>query len=207
MPFIKDGIYVLTKDDAPFEAEVCYYLAYHVKSAIISIEKMLAERVNPLGFNSEVQYRHYYTDHLIFSLGQIANRFWKKSNQSQIYKHRVDANVDLFKFTASEYPTLCSELIKSIRNTVEHIEEYNIKTIQTSRGVGGFNTINENTDVKQLAAVKGRDDVHIYTLNLVEHVLYVKRDDKLLLDLDSLKTDLTKLYKRIEYVNSCRTPF
>lgn len=208
MPFLQDGGFAINREDSPYEAEICYYLAYHVKSALVSIERLLDGEADYSDFENEAQYRHYYTDHLIFSLGQISNRFWKKNNQSQAYKARVDANIALFDFHDTVYPVLCTDLVRSIRNTIEHLEEYNITTIQANRGVGGFNTISKESDSAHLAAVQGRDDVHIYTLDLIKHYLYVKRGNrKLYLDIDSLKQDLNKLYSRIQYVNSLRTVF
>ena len=91
---------------------------------------------------------------------------------------------------------------------MEHLEEYNIKTIEKKRGVGGFNTIDKSSSKDLVEALKKRDDVHIYTLDRINGAIYVKRNEKkIYLDLHSLKTDLEKLSIRIDYVNEMRSFF
>ena len=92
------GVYVDDGDKA-YELETCYYLQFHIKSALVSIGYLLSPDFHNIPFNNKAQYYHYYTDHLLFAMGQITERFQVKdknkdklSTQEKLYNERREIN-------------------------------------------------------------------------------------------------------------------
>ena len=140
-------------------------------------------------FESESQYLHYYTDHLLYSIGQISSRFAESKNDQQ--NERVKLNRSNFQFSSKDYPILSN---KKYRNTIEHIDEYNQYVIERFHGVGGFNFIDVSVDPQMMYHVLQNKQSHIYTLDLIDRKIYIQRKEKeLILNVDELKTELTRL--------------
>lgn len=192
MSLICNGVYVDT-DDKAFEAETSYYLQFQINSSLVSIDYIVNCRYNNSGFNSKAEYYHYYLDHLLYSMGQISVRFKpvdKKINAEEI-NERVRTNCKNYQFDENKYPILSN---KQFRNTVEHIDEYNIKTILKYKGVGGFNYIDNETDKKLIEILRKDKTSHIYTLDLLGDEVYIQKGDKSLsFNINSLKRELEEL--------------
>lgn len=196
MPLLANGFYA-EGDDRGYEAETTYYLGFQIKSALVSLNKLLEEKKDISEFDSFPEYCHFYTDHLLYSMGQINNRFFSSNNKSK-KKDRVRRSVNMqnYKFSEKEFPILSN---KNARNTVEHLEEYNSSIIEQYGGVGGFNVIfpNMQEDVKEV--IERRNDIHPYTLNLIENSLYILRNkEHITIDLMALKEELLKLRRNVD---------
>ena len=189
MPMMEQGIYTDT-GDKPSEFESCYYLNFQITSALYSlacIDNYKSARLDI--FESESQYLHYYTDHLLYSIGQISSRFAESKNDQQ--NERVKLNRSNFQFSSKDYPILSN---KKYRNTIEHIDEYNQYVIERFHGVGGFNFIDVSVDPQMMYHVLQNKQSHIYTLDLIDRKIYIQRKEKeLILNVDELKTELTRL--------------
>ena len=103
MPFIDPGVYADTVDKS-YEVESCYYLEFQIKSALISLKKL--EQEIDTDFDSKYQYYHFYVDHLLYSLGQIGNRFIATDKDRGLNLERKNANCINFEFTQEKYPIL-----------------------------------------------------------------------------------------------------
>lgn len=199
MPLIKGGIYIRT-DDAPFEAESCYYLNFQVVSALAAIEYITVSQPPLLSvFENECQYYHYHTDHLLYSIGQISARFLISEKKDKgIVLERKRMNVNNFQFLSDSFPILSD---RKCRNTIEHIDEHNQKIIELRKGVGGFNLINNNTPPDLIEVLRAQRTTHPYTLDLLNReILIVRGGEELLsINLDGLKEELLKLRSNIKY--------
>ena len=191
MPLTKDGVYIET-DDRGYEAEATYYLSFHILSALFSIKKLLCGENRTEGFENEVQYYHYYVDHLLFSVGQIHNRFFSGHKSKREDNRLREQNEINYAFSPEKYPVLSD---KNARNTVEHIEEYNRLIIAEHYGVGGFNCIMEGMSPDARKAIEGRRETHPYTLDLIHKTLYVVRKG------DAIQIDLMELREELECLN------
>lgn len=202
MPLIKPGIYA-KNDDLANEAETTYYLRFHIKSALISLHMISSyDKKDDVIYESKAQYYHFYTDHLLYSLGQIAERFRLSSKKNPTakeieYNERRKINRNNYQFTDKEFPILSD---KSFRNTVEHIDEHNVDIIDNHIGVGGFNYIDDSTSDELIDMLLSNRHNHIYTLNLKTMEIYITRqENKLTLDLTLLTSELNHL---LDNVNS-----
>lgn len=126
-------------------------------------------------YENKAQYYHYYSDHLLYSPGQITERFRLKDNPSKKekeYYERRKINRDNYQFTDKDFPILSN---KDFRNTIEHIDEHNIKVINDHNGAGGFNYIDDETSEKLVDELLSQRHNHIYTLDLrKKRTLYYK---------------------------------
>lgn len=196
---ICNGVYVDTGDKM-FEAETSYYLQFQIDSALISIDYITncGYDINSI-FKSKAEYYHYYLDHLLYSIGQIANRFKpvnNKTKNAEAINERVIANCKNYQFSESKYPILSNKLY---RNTVEHIDEYNVGTIINHKGVGGFNYIDNDTDTDLIEFLRKDKSKHIYTLDLIVGEVYIQREEtELRLNIASLKNELEELKVSVE---------
>lgn len=188
--------YINTPDDA-YEAETSYYLHFQLVSALISLDHIYNCKYSDSDlFESKAQYYHYYTDHLLYSLGQIAERFRESNNPNSTndYFVRRSANRINYGFDKNNYPILSN---KAFRNTIEHIDEHNIEVIKKHDAVGGFNTIDENTPEERKDTLRNKRNNHTYTLDLLLKRLYIEREDTpLTMNLDDLKNELLDLKKK-----------
>lgn len=199
MPLIKGGLYMRT-DDTPFEAESCYYLNFQVVSALAAIEYITVSQPQLLSvFENECQYYHYHTDHLLYSIGQISTRFLisERADKKSV-QERKRINRNNFQFSPDDFPILSD---KRCRNTIEHIDESNQKIIETQKGVGGFNLINENTSPDLIEILRAQRTTHPYTLDLLKREILITRngDELLSINLNSLKEELLRLLSNIKY--------
>ena len=193
MPLISKGVYVFD-DDREFERESVYYLSFQIVSALISLDYLNNYRDDPV-WENKYTYYHYYTDHLLFSVGMIAKRFIITDKDSDIDLERKKANRQNYQFTEDKYPILSD---RRARNTIEHMDEYNHKTITQKQGVGGFNVIDNTTPPELLDALYNRKDVHPYTLDLINRELLIRRNTiDLVIKLDSLKDELKSLHENV----------
>ena len=141
MPLMTSGVYI-GSDDRGYEAETSYYLNFQIISALASLAKIDSFN-DSYGWENPCQYYHYYTDHLLFSIGQITNRFQVNNRDSEKEKERKTLNRGNYQFSEDRFPLLSD---KKARNVVEHIDEYNLNIIESNRGVGGFNLIDASTE-------------------------------------------------------------
>jgi hypothetical protein len=195
MPFLSSGIYIRTSE-MPYEAESSYYLKYQIKSALISIDKLMQDF--DIAFDSKCQYCHYYTDHLLYSYGQISNRFVITPKDVGLTRERKEANRRNFEFTEVKYPILSD---KCARNTIEHIDEHNQLVIEKCNGVGGFNLIDRETPEELTLVFRNERKSHPYTLDLVRgEIMIVRNGTSIDVNLASLKLELLALYDRVSSV-------
>ncbi|MBQ0014338.1 MAG: hypothetical protein KBS82_03345 [Oscillospiraceae bacterium] len=194
MPLLQNGVYV-ENSDKPYELETVYYLNFHILSALFSIERLYSFETNEI-WNNKVQYYHYYADHLLFCVGQIANRFVDgNSKKSLLERKRI--NRGNFNFTDEKYPILSN---KSARNVIEHIDERNQKIIANKQGVGGFNIIDDATSLELTKTLRERTDSHPYTLDLIKKELLIRDNESdLVINIDYLKQELELLHKSVIY--------
>lgn len=196
MPLIAPGVYIDNGEKA-YEVEVCYYLNFYIESALISIKKIRELESNDIAlFGNKYQYYHYYTDHVLFAMGQINNRFKSTKNDSNSLRERKQANRKNFKFAEEQYPILSD---KNGRNTIEHIDEYNQMTIDALNGVGGFNVIGLETDDELIQCLRTNRSTHPYTLDLVgERILIFRKGAEIDISVLELERELNSLKKNVE---------
>ncbi len=198
MPLIAPGVYANCGDIAN-EAETTYYLRFHIKSALISLDMISTyNQEKDKVFENKSQYLHYYTDHLLYSLGQIAERFRvkdKPSAKEADYYERRKLNRKNFQFTDNDFPLLSN---KDFRNTIEHIDEHNIDVINNHNGVGGFNYIDDDIHDELANTLLSTRQNHIYTLDLSKNLLYITRQgNELVLDFALLTDELNRLMMNV----------
>lgn len=108
--------YINSADEA-HELETSYYLHFQLVSALISLDHIYNCKYSDSNlFESEAQYYHYYIDHhyidhLLYSLGQIAERFRESNNpnSSNDYFVRRSANRNNYGFDKNNYPILSNK--------------------------------------------------------------------------------------------------
>lgn len=194
MPLIAGGLYIDCGDKA-YEAETTYYLNFHILSALASKERLLSFE-NQFIWENKCQYYHYYCDHLLFSIGQISNRFIVRKKDKTIIRERKKLNRMNYHFYENDYPILSN---KTARNTIEHIDEYNSDIIENNHGVGGFNLISTDTDVKLIQDLRCNRSIYPYTLDLINNELLIYRNgEDVSVQLDSLHGELLKLQKSVK---------
>lgn len=206
MPF-SNGIYIQSKDLEPFEFETNYYLDFHIKSALFSIDSILKkDSIVSACFDSDQQYYHFFCDHLLHSIGQISQRFYNSLTQEDPYYLKFESiiknNIANYSFSKEHYPILCD---KNYRHALEHINETNICIILASKGVGGFNVIDINTEAELANELRRRRENHPYTLDLQRRKIYLtkkssKKCDIRTIDLDRLKKELISLQSSVKSV-------
>ena len=203
MAVVLPGMYFETKDK-PYEAESSYYLNFQIQSALVAIQYLESNTdISETYFHSKAEYYHFYTDHLLFSIGQISNRFLFTSNDTKIDKERKIINRSNFQFTEEKYPILSD---KKARNTIEHIDEYDNQTILKSGGVGGFNYIDSDTDEVLAAELRNRRTTHIYTLDLIKsELLILKSNSEVTVNLKGLKQELVSLQTDVKWLLNMAT--
>lgn len=201
MPLIAPGVYMET-EDRPYEFESSYYLNFQIVSALVSVEYIMAIQPQiPAIFENKYQYYHYYADHLLYSIGQISNRFVIDNKDKGIILERKQANIQNFQFSPNDFPILSD---KRCRNTIEHIDEHNQRIINEHDVVGGFNVIDIDTDpdlVKEFLNLR-----HPYTLDLLnKEIIVLRNNERLSVKIDDLKDELLKLHSNVKYFSEMRT--
>lgn len=195
MPLITEGVYVRC-DDSNYEAETTYYLNFQILSALASLDR-LNNYDDRFLWENRCQYYHYYCDHLLYSIGQISNRFIINPNEKdRLLKERKQLNRANYQFSETNYPILSD---KNARNTIEHIDEHNQNIISKKHGVGGFNLIDSETDMVLIKELRSRRETHIYTLDLLKKELLIHRKGKdITISLESLHNELLQLQNNVK---------
>lgn len=188
MPLLQNGVYI-GNDEGPYEAESAYYLNFHILSALVSIEHLFCFEPSEL-WENKCQYYHYYTDHLLFCIGQIANRF-VIGNSNGLRLDRKKKNRDNYRFTDERYPILSN---KDARNAIEHIDERNQQIIAAKNGVGGFNLIDNDTAPNLEMILREKKDLHPYTLDLKKNEILIRSNNiDWIISITELKAELESL--------------
>lgn len=203
MPLIARGVYADTGEKS-YEVEVVYYLKFYIESALISIKKLRSMETDDNSlFGDKYQHYHYYTDHIMFSVGQISSRFIFAKKDSKGLRNRKKANRTNFEFNKEQYPILSD---KNGRNTIVHIDEYNQKTINKLKGVGGFNLIDSETDAELVEFLKTNRRTHPYTLDLIgERILIFRKGAEIDISIIDLERELNLLKKSVEELRNMIT--
>lgn len=195
MPLMMQGVYADNPDERAYEFESSYYLTFHIHSALASLSH-LETYADCYDWESRCEYYHYYSDHLLYSLGQIANRFLPGMKDKEIDKERKEANRTNYCFSEIIFPILSD---KKARNTIEHIDEYNHAIILSQKAVGGFNVIDSQTDPELVDQLRKRKDCQPYTLDLLRKELYIRRkEEDLVLPFVQLQQELLSLQNNVK---------
>lgn len=196
MPLDDNGDYVESAgNDKAHEYEASYYLNYHIVSSLSSLDH-LYEHDGSYNWENRCQYYHYYTDHLLFSIGQIAERFMIHKSDSDISKRLKTMNCRNYRFEEDKFPILSN---KKPRNIIEHIDEKNRTAITKYSGVGGFNLIDDTTEDELASELRKRRDVNPYTLDLIHRELLITGDDaEITISLENLNKELLQLRGNIK---------
>lgn len=195
MPLISD-VYI-KNSETPYEAESCHYLDFQITSALFSIECLFSKPIEHPLFRNKYQYYHYYTDHLIYTLGQISSRFVITPKDKGLFLERKQANIQNFGFSDDVFPILSD---RDVRNTIEHIDEHNQSIIKDKKGVGGFNMIDPETSEESIEFFRNNRLTHPYTLDLLTHeILVVRKGKNVEINLDELKEELLQLKRKVDY--------
>jgi len=196
MPLALKGVYFSTDgEEKAYEVESSYYLNYHLISAIFSLEKIRVFEKSSL--LSKQQYYHYYTDHLMFSWGQIASRFLAKDYDERCLAEAKRSNRQNYLFSKDTFPLLSN---KRARNILEHLDEYNVFTISELKGVGGFNLIDEETGEDLIHELSSRRTTHPYTLNLRQREIWLydqRASKKININIEQLEAEIHLLQKNV----------
>lgn len=182
-------------DRGALEAETSYYLLFHIDSALISIHfltntDLYCESV----FLLKPRYYHFYSDHLFFSWGQIVDRFHSKSRDESIISLLHNNRMN-YHFDENKYQLLSD---KTARNFVEHINERNITTIKEIRGVGGFNSIDFETDEKFAKDILGRRNSHNYIFDYCNRMILIYNQGASIdISIDELREELIRLRESV----------
>jgi len=195
MPLIAKGVYADCGDMA-FEIETTYYLNFQILSSLVSLER-LDLYDDRFWWENRFQYYHYYCDHLLFSIGQISNRFIITSrDRNHTIKERKRFNSTNYQFVEHVFPILSD---KRARNMMEHIDEHNQSIIESHHGVGGFNLIDTETDSDLANDLRSRRDTHPYTLDLVRRELLLRwKNDDVTISLEKLRDELLALQSNVK---------
>ncbi len=196
MSYLIPGVFLYSDDDLPYEAEECYFLDYQILSTLVSIEYLLKPHYDSnMPFKSKYVYYHFYTDHLLFSWGQICSRFIINNSDNKDERERKQSCSHNFQFDEIKYPILSD---KKARNTIEHLDEYNHYLIQIYDGVGGFNLIDSSESEELIDYLRKNRQTHPYTLDLLKNQLYIQRKEgELTIDLIALKIELEQLQRSV----------
>lgn len=194
MALIPGGIYCVD-ENTPYDYEANYYLDFQIFSALKSLD-YLNSKCEESEWNNKCQYYHYYTDHLLYSIGQISNRFIIGKFDNSFTQNRKNANRRNFEFDEDKYPIISD---KSARNMVEHIDERNQDIIKNRNGVGGFCLIDVDTNSELVDKLKNKKATQPYTLDLINKELLIRnKEDDLVISLDALRTELATLQKSVQ---------
>lgn len=194
MPILKDKVYVeIAGKEKAYECESIYYLDFQITSALFSLER-LNDETHIGDWANKCQYYHYYSDHLLYSIGQIANRFATVSGDNKESRDRKKQNRLNFSFDDTEFVILST---KYARNAVEHIDSYNSKIIEKHNGVGGFNLIDKETDLDQINRYRKKRYLYPYTLDLINYEILLRNDSNFTVSLSDLRVELDKLQRNV----------
>ena len=201
MALIARGVYADTGEKA-FEAETCYYLLFHIHSIHFCIDQLGQKResIDLSEWRNECEFYHFYCDHLLFSLGQISNRLVITRRTKEKYKERIEENRKNFNFEDALFPIISE---KNIRNTIEHIDEYDVDIVSEMGGVGGFNVIFDDLNEIIKDRIINSKDAHPYCYDTVEQKIVVHRSGtRLVISIEELCNELSILEEAVNYLQS-----
>lgn len=199
MPLDENNVYI-EGNEKPYEAESAYYLNFQIVSALFSLDRMQS-RPDDDYWENRCQYYHYYSDHLLYSLGQIINRFVITDKDKDMVLERKQKNRMNYRFYKETYPILSD---KRARNMVEHIDEYNQKIIQENKGVGGFNLIDNEANEDLVEVLRSKRNLHPYTLDLLRGELLIRwKTENLVIVLSELESELRLLHSSVKMFMEC----
>lgn len=201
MAMLCKGVYADTGEKA-FEAETCYYLLFHIHSVRVCIAHLRTERkcVDFSEWKNECGYYHFYCDHLLFSLGQISNRLVITDKTKERFRERIRENRKNFDFDDALYPIISE---KNTRNTVEHIDEYDVDVVLQAGGVGGFNVIFDDLEDSIKDRIRTSKDEHPYYFDTIEQEIVIYRSGKkLTIKLEELSDEVSRLNETISDLQS-----
>ena len=185
-------------DETPYEAEAVYYLNFQITSALSSLDHLSTLCNDGFVWENKYEYYHYYSDHLMFSIGQIANRFVPSGKDNQEKKERKKRNRNSFQFTQEQFPILSD---KRARNVIEHIDERDTLVIQKHNGVGGFNVIDDDVEDELATFLLNNKETHIYTLDLESEELLIRdKDEDLVVNFEKLRAELLSLQENVNWL-------
>lgn len=194
MSLLSQGVYVDDGNTA-YEIECSYYLDFQITSALFSLEQ-LKNYNTTFAWKNKYQYYHYYCDHLLYSCGQISNRFLEKKQDSAKRKTQKRINQNNYLCTKDKYPIL---LDNRARNLIEHIDEYNETIIDDNKVVGGFNMIDLQTDPELVNRLLNERKTHNYIFDQTkETILLIKKKENIIIDLKKLKNELVQLRNNVK---------
>ncbi len=197
LEFINGCICYAYGDDRPYEAESAYYMNFQIVSALASLDHLISLRDDGYEWENRFEYYHYYSDHLLFSMGQIANRLIDKENDNEEKRKRKESNRNNFQFSKDRFPLLSD---KRPRNAVEHIDERNLPIIKEHQGVGGFNLIDADVEEQLIVYLREHKDTHPYTLDLLSGALLIRdKEEDLTIDFKELKAELSALQDNVKF--------
>ena len=201
MPLDANGVFYIANDDElAYECEAAYYLDFQIRSALASIYH-LRSKDDTFDWENRCQQFHYYTDHLLYAVGQISNRFIiTGSEKKESIRERKRANCNNFRFSKSSFPILSD---KRARNMVEHIDEYDQEIIEASRGVGGFNLIDEETDSEMICDFRNNRYIYPYTLDMLKGEILIKRKTEFFeVSISALEQELRLLLENVTRIRA-----
>ena len=104
MPLIANGVYAEC-DDKSYEIETTYYLDFQIASALFSIQQLFSATDISV-WRNKCQHYHYYSDHLLYSIGQITDRFVVTDKDRGLKLERKEMNCKNYQFLEGDYPLL-----------------------------------------------------------------------------------------------------
>lgn len=181
--------------------ESAYYLDFQLQSVLNCLHYLCTKGIGG-EWGNKCEYYHFYTDHLLFSMGQISNRFIindKTDNASM--KALKQTNQKNYVFSSVQYPILAD---KRARNAIEHIDERNHKIIMEKKGVGGFCVIDDETDTELANKLRNKKETQPYILDLVNNELLIRySNEDLVISLGEIKKEILALRTSVrEYFES-----
>lgn len=211
MPLIENGIYVYNVEDYSYEKESIYHMRYYVSSALICLQMIIEINKEIMSFyTNEPQYYRFHLDHLFYYIGLINERL--KSKHTHGYDERLinlknyiislnqrnyNYNPDIFNIIDNKCP----------RNIIEHLDERDLSTIKEHNAVGGFNTLDANSDKEMRDNIINNRKYYPYILD-IQHkkVLFYdyqmksqNENDKMFeIDLLDLMKELEKLKRNVD---------
>ena len=184
------------------EVFVNYQLNYLVETALFSLNHILNDNSNDLGFDNKIHYYRFFVDHLLMCLGQINDYLVPKRQTNDA----ISLNRNLYGFTESEFPIISN---KNPRNLVEHLGERNNITINNNSGVGGFNVLFPDSDTELVESINNNPELYPYTLDKESNRILFSDNrgrvkggvENYSVNLISLNNELSELKKRIIYLS------
>ena len=203
MPLDVNGNY-FENNEKVYEYEASYYLDFQIFSALLSLQ-FLETNCDESIWENKYQYYHFYTDHLLFTLGQISNRFLTE-NDDELIQSRKEKNCINYSFSKDKYPIISN---KWPRNVVVHIDERDQRIIFEKGGVGGFCVIDSEVTSELEYTLRNKRNTQPYTLDLVNKKLLVRdRKNNITVNLIELKNELLSLQNSVKsFMQAMEKPY